>query len=67
MLSVLFSGDPVGGIDIGTLAEFGITTDSTGKLVIDNSELDEVINNDFTAVLIDIVSLFFVTFHRHFT
>ena len=42
--------DPVGGIDIGTLAEIGITTDSTGKLVIDNSELDEVINNDFTAV-----------------
>lgn len=42
--------DPIDGLDIGTLAELGITTTSTGQLEIDSTELDEAINNDFTAV-----------------
>jgi flagellar hook-associated protein 2 len=42
--------DPVDGLDIGTLAEIGITTSSSGQLVIDSTELDEAINRDFTAV-----------------
>lgn len=42
--------NPVDGLEFGTLAEIGITTDSTGKLVVDSAALDEAINNDFTAV-----------------
>lgn len=42
--------DPVADVDLGTLAEIGITTDSTGRLVVDSTELNEAIDNDFTAV-----------------
>jgi flagellar hook-associated protein 2 len=42
--------DPVNGLAISTLAAMGITTDSSGQLIIDSTELDEAINNDFTAV-----------------
>ena len=42
--------DPVEGLDFATLAEIGITTDSTGRLTIDDTVFDEVVDNDFTAV-----------------
>lgn len=42
--------NPVAGIALGTLAEIGITTNSSGQLVIDDADLDEAIDNDFTAV-----------------
>jgi flagellar hook-associated protein 2 len=42
--------DPVDGLDFATLAEIGITTDSTGRLTIDDTVFDEVVDNDFTAV-----------------
>lgn len=42
--------DPVAGLDFGTLAEIGITTDSSGSLVIDDAGLEKALNNDFTAV-----------------
>jgi flagellar hook-associated protein 2 len=42
--------DPISGLDVSTLAEIGVTTDSTGRLTIDDTVLEDAINNDFTAV-----------------
>ncbi len=38
------------GLAFGTLAEIGVTTESTGKLAIDTDKLDSVIDTDFNAV-----------------
>jgi len=40
---------PVSGLtsSFSTLAEIGITTDSSGKLVLDDDDLDEVLDNNF--------------------
>lgn len=40
----------VSGVKFSTLAEIGVTTDDTGKLNINSSKLDEVIDTEFTAV-----------------
>jgi len=40
----------VAGIDFGTLAEIGITTDESGGLTVDSEKLDSVIDNDFTSI-----------------
>lgn len=40
----------VASLDLGTLAEIGITTDEAGHLTVDSDKLDDVIDNDFTAV-----------------
>lgn len=42
--------DAVSGLDFGTLAEIGVTTDDTGNLVVDSDDLDSVLSTDFTAV-----------------
>lgn len=42
--------NPIQGVPLGTLAEIGITTNSSGQLVIDDADLDQAIDNDFTAV-----------------
>lgn len=41
----------VGGLDVSTLAELGITTNKdTGGLELDTEQLDDVLTNDFSAV-----------------
>jgi len=40
----------VSGLDLGTLAEIGVTTDENGKLTVDSTALDEVMTSDFTTV-----------------
>jgi flagellar hook-associated protein 2 len=40
----------ISGLEFGTLAEIGVTTDDSGKLKLDSSKFDEVMTSDFTAV-----------------
>lgn len=40
----------VPGLDFGTLAEIGITTNETGKLTLDSEKLDQVLATDFSVV-----------------
>ncbi|RKZ94501.1 MAG: flagellar cap protein [Gammaproteobacteria bacterium] len=40
----------VAGLDFGTLAEAGVTTNEAGHLEVDSDKLDDVIDNDFTAI-----------------
>jgi flagellar hook-associated protein 2 len=40
----------VSGLDFGTLAEIGITTDANGHLTVDDDKIDSVLNADFSAV-----------------
>ena len=42
--------DSVAGLQFGTLAEIGITTNDAGKLDVDSDKLTEVMDTDFTAV-----------------
>ncbi len=42
--------DSVDGLDFGTLAEIGITTNESGHLTVDNTRLNEVMTTDFTAI-----------------
>ncbi len=40
----------VAGLDFGTLSEIGVTTKESGKLSLDSSKFDTVMESDFTAV-----------------
>jgi len=40
----------VSGLDTGTLAEIGVTTDETGHLKVDSEQLDSVLSSDFTSI-----------------
>mgnify|MGYP000099465064 CR=1 FL=1 len=40
----------VSGLDFGTLAEVGVTTNADGKLEVDSDKLDSVLSSDFTSV-----------------
>ncbi len=40
----------VAGLDFGTLSEIGVTTKDSGKLSLDSTKFDKVMESDFTAV-----------------
>jgi len=40
----------VSGLDFGTLAEIGVSTNELGKLEVDSEKLDEIMTSDFEAV-----------------
>jgi len=42
--------EPVSGLDYGTLPEIGVTTDDKGRLTLDSSKLDAVLESDFEVV-----------------